>query len=231
MGSVRSTFKGILLIALLVGLGFLARSFWDKRDDIEVKTSDFDKIVVALRENSNRFEVQTLKGTVRTNRRVWGGPFNQLPGDITIKQPWSVAYFVDMKEISLEDYIYDENTKTLQVRVPLARPDPANIDESKQVVAYKGPFITRDMQRRLQREVAEGAKQQAATEASKPEHLAAANRAALQALKSDIEKPLKAAGVGNITVVIRTPEGLASNDSDRWDVSNSIAEVLARRPR
>ena len=144
-----------------------------------------------------------------------------------VRQPWSVAYFGDMGDLSLNDYIWDERTRTLMVRAPTIRPDPPNIDESRQVVAYEGPFITRNMQTELRAKVARNAVGQANVEALKPENLEAANRAAREEIAANLEAPLRAVGIRDvrIQVVPREP----GRNSERWDVSRSIAEVLADR--
>jgi hypothetical protein len=76
--------------------------------------------------------------------------------------------------------------------------------------------------------VAVGARQQAATEAAKPENVAAANEAARKAIARNLEGPLQAAGLGDVTVEVRGPDR-GGRDAERWDVSRSIADVLAER--
>jgi hypothetical protein len=101
-----------------------------------------------------------------------------------------------------------------------------NIDESRQVVAYRGPLITRDMQTRLRGGVAIGARQQAASEAAKPDNVAAADEAARKAIARNLQAPLRAAGLGDVTVEVR---GRDRRGSEQWDASRSIADVLAER--
>ena len=183
---------------------------------------------MALRENRNRLEVYRLSGNVTTKRETRGGLGDILKGEMTAKQPWSVSYFLNMRDLSLDDYIWDERTRTLLVRAPAVAADAPNIDESRQIVDYTGVIITRDMQTRLRREVAKGARKQAVDEAAKPENMAAAGQAGRAALSRNLEAPLRAARLGDVSVEVRTPfEG--RSDRERWDVSRSIAEVLAER--
>ena len=219
--------KTLLVAALLIGAGYLLARYLDRQEQVEVKESSVDKLVVALRENRNRLQVYRLSGSVTTKRRTSGGLGGILTGEMTVKQPWSVAYFVDMGALSLDDYVWDERTRTLLVRAPTVRPEAPNIDEARQVVAYQGPLITRDMQTRLRQGVAVGAQQQAVAEAAKPENIAAANDAARRAIARNLQAPLRAAGLGDVTVEVRAPE--RGQNSERWDVSRSIADVLAER--
>lgn len=227
--SLRALFWGLVAIAVLVGLGYYLARYQDRLEQQQVDESDVDKLVVALRENRNRLEVYRLSGQVTTSRETRGGIGDLLKGEMMARQPWTVAYFVNMEDVGLDDYIWDERTRTLLVRAPAVTPDAPNIDESRQVVAYDGPLITRDMQTELRAGVARGARQQAAAEAAKAENLAAATRAASEAIARNLEGPLRAAGVGNVTVVVRSPTDLQQRDGERWDVSRSIAEVLEDR--
>ncbi|MCW3798240.1 hypothetical protein OMW55_10550 [Sphingomonas sp. BN140010] len=220
--------KTLLVAALLVSAGYLLARYFDRQEQVKVEHSSIDQLVVALRENRNRLQVYRLSGSVTTKRETTGGPGGILQGTMTVKQPWSVAYFVDMGAIGLDDYVWDERTRTLLVRAPTVRPEAPNIDESRQVVAYNGPLITRDMQTRLRGGVAVGARQQAAAEAAKPENVAAATEAARAAIARNLQAPLAAAGLGKVHVEVRGPDR-GRQDSERWDVSRSIADVLAER--
>ena len=226
--SLKPLLWGILAIALLVGAGYLLARWQDRQEQREVADTTLDTLVVALRENRNRLEVHRLSGTVTTSREVRGGPADILKGELTVRQPWSVAYFANMAELGLDDYAWDPATRTLTVRAPAVRPDLPNIDESRQVVAQDGLIITRSMQNELRSGVARGARGQAAAEANKPENLAAATEAAREAIARNLQAPLRAAGLNDIRIVVRAPAD-GSSDGERWDVSRTIEEVLAER--
>lgn len=225
---VRALLAALLVVAVLVGIGYYLARLVDRQEQEEVERSDLDALVVALRENRNRLEVYRLAGTVTTRRETRGGVGDILKGEMKVRQPWSVDYFVDMGDLGLDDYAWDERTRTLLVRAPAIRPEVPNIDESRQLVAFEGPIITRGMQSDLRTAVARGARQQAIQEARSPQNMAAASRAASQAIAANLQAPLKAAGLGDVTVLVRAPTDGASN-RERWDVSRSIAEVLAER--
>jgi hypothetical protein len=222
--------KMLLLAAVLVGGGYLLARHQDKAERDEVRQTEIDKLVVALRENRNALQVHRLSGAVTTKRGTTGGPGGILHGELTVKQPWSVAYFLDMGQLGLDDYIWDERTRTLLVRAPAVVPEKPNIDESRQVVGYRGPFITRDMQTRLRTDVARGASTQAAQEAAKPENMSAATKAAREALARNLEVPLRVAGLGDVRVQVQVPtDGRTSRE--QWDLSRSMEAVLAERAR
>lgn len=227
--SLRALIWGVLAIAALIGLGYYFARHEDRQVQQEVEESDLDKLVVALRENRNRLEVYRLSGQVTTKRETRGGIGDLLKGEMTVRQPWAVSYFVNMGDLGLDDYVWDERTRTLLVRAPAVRPETPNIDESRQVVAYDGPLITRDMQTELRQGVAIGARQQAEAEAAKAENLAAATRAAREAIARNLQAPLRAAGLGDVNVVVRAPTDGRPGSGERWDVSRSVAEVLEER--
>ena len=217
-----------LLIALLVGAGFFLRTIRDRQVRNQVQKSELDKIVVALREDRNRLTVYRLGGETTTVRRVQGGPFDMLPGAIKVRQPFSVDYFIDMGDVSLNDYIWDGRTHTLTVRTPVPKADPPNIDASRQVVVIQGPWITRAMQDSLRASAAVGAKKQVSDEAGKPENISAAGRAARVAIVANVRKPLVAVGLGDVTVVAIGSSDDGQGAGEHWDVSRSIAQVLAK---
>jgi hypothetical protein len=221
--------SALLAVILLVGAGYGLARYLDHKKQTEVEKSDFNEIVVTLREKRDKLQVQHLEGSVTTIANTMGGWGKILRGEMKVKQPWSVEYYVDMGDLSLDDYIWDEATRTLIVRAPPVHAEKPNVDETRQIVAYEGPLITRDMQTRLRGQIATGAQKQASTEAGKPEHMAAATRAARDAIAKNIETPLRAAGIKNVSVVVRMPSDGEGNSSEHWDVSRSIAEVLAER--
>lgn len=223
----RTLLSTMIAVFFLVGAGYLLAKYHDGQEQREVASAEFNDIVVALRENRNRVEVYHMRGTVTTKTSTFGGWGEILHGQMTVKQRWSVAYFANMSDLTLKDYIWDAATRTLIVRAPAVAPDAPNIDESRQVVSYNGPIITRDMQNRLRQAIANGSKKQVSDEARKPENMAEATRAARTAIAQNVEGPLRAAGIRNFAIEVRIGE--ASGNRERWDVSRSIEDVLAER--
>ncbi len=225
---MKTIFRSVIGIIILSAAGYFALQHWNGREQREASASEFDSLVVTLRENRNRLEVHRLSGTVITDRTTSGGWGNILSGRMKVKQPWSVSYFADMSDMTLDDYIWDADTRTLLVRAPAAEPEVPNIDESKAIIDTDGLIITQKMQDRLRTAVAQGALKQASDQAAKPENVARATQAARAALAQNIETPLQAIGMGDVVVVVRAPEGLGRS-TERWDESRSIAEVLSER--
>lgn len=227
--------KAILYLVLaglaLVALVWLISAIRADEKAEELERSNLDTVAAVVRQNTNRIQVQKLSGTVTTVRETSGGPFGIFKGKLIIRQPFTVPYFVDMAQMDLSDYIWDEQAKTLRVRIPPVVPEAPNVDDSRQQVSAQGWVITRDMQHRLQKAVAQGASRQATEESRKPEHLEAARKAAREAIIRNLEAPLRAAGLDQVRVEV--VDASAAND-ERWDVSRSIEEVLdeaAARPR
>jgi len=216
-------------ICVVFGGLYLLNKHFEQRKLDEVANTDLDKLNIALREDLNRLVVHRLSGTVSTVRKVRGGPGDLLWAELRVKQPYTQSYFVDMKSLTLKDYMWDQDTRTLTVRVPHVVPDQPNIDSSKQVVAQSGPIITRDMQARVRRSIAEGARKQVTDGARRPEIMLVATRAARSAISSNLEKTLAAVGVPGVEIVVRMPSDEARGDGERWDVSRSIDEVLRKR--
>ncbi len=222
--SLKIIFLFIVGALLLVALGIALQKYKVDSSQGEVERSNLDKVTAVVRENRNRLEVTTLTGKITTVRETSGGIFGMFDGKLVIRQPFSVGYFVDMGRMGLSDYIWDEKTKTLFVRLPDVTADPPNIDATRQEVAVKGWVITRDMQERLRQSVARGAAQQARDEAGKSEHMNAARTAAKAAITRNLSVPLRKAGVGDVRIEVLDPKALSG---EHWDVSRSIAEVLA----
>jgi hypothetical protein len=145
--------------------------------------------------------------------------------------PYTVGYTLDLKDLGADDYRWDPDRRTLTIRVPLVRPDPPNIDESRrQVQGTQGLFVTRGAATNLQRRASALATNEARAIAAEPAQLAKA-QANAEALVARLAKtPLEAAGLGPVNVRVVTPVS-GSPDTERWDVSRSIEEVLAERRR
>jgi hypothetical protein len=212
-------------ILILVGAWIIYDNHRDSQRAEELGRSNLDTVTEIIRDTSNRIEVYWIAGKATTVRKTSGGPFGVFDGELVIRQPFRVGYFVDMRRMTLSDYIWDEQSKTLLVRLPPAAPDPPSIDASKQEVQAKGWVITRDMQNRLRKSIAVGAQRQAQQEALKPENMRLADEGARKAIADNLAPALRAAGIPGVRVEVIARNG----SSERWDMSRSIAEVLAER--
>lgn len=222
------SFRSFLLIALcaaaLVGFGYYLSYHSEEKKREDTGKTNSDIIADVVLKEKNRLEVQTVSGKITTVRDVSGGLFGMFDGRLIIRQPFSVAYHVDMNDLTLSDYIWNERARTLIVRLPPVRPDAPNIDESRQITVSKGWVITREMQDKLRQAIAIGAIAQARTEAAKPENMEAARRNARIAIARNFGAPLRAVGLSDVHIeVIDDNRG----GGEHWDVSRSIAQVLA----
>jgi hypothetical protein len=113
------------------------------------------------------------------------------------------------------------------VTIPDVVPAKPNIDETqRRTLATAGVFVTREAYDNLNRRAAVLATRTANAEAKKPEHLNAARANARKAVAQLLEAPLSVAGLGDVQVEVAFPfDGVRA--SEQWDVSPSIAEVLA----
>ena len=112
--------------------------------------------------------------------------------------------------------------------IPDVVPTKPNIDETqRRTLSTAGVFVTREAFDNLNRRAAVLATRTANAEAKKPEHLSAARANAKAAVGQLLEAPLSVAGLGDVAVEVAFPfEG--TKEGEHWDVSPSIAEVLAR---
>ena len=144
-----------------------------------------------------------------------------------VKLPYSIDYSVDLSTLSTRNYRWDKGTRTLVVDAPAVTIGTPNIDEARrQTLATSGLFVTRQAADNLSRRAAGLSNRAALAEAARPDHLAKARDNARSAIADMLEAPLDVAGLGDVKVVVRFPED-GYRDSERWDVSPSIAEVLA----
>ena len=155
------------------------------------------------------------------------GSFPILRSAQKVKLPYSIDYSVDLSGLSTRNYRWDKKTWTLVVDAPAVTIGTPNIDEARrETLATSGLFVTRQAADNLSRRAAGMSNRAAVAEAGKPEHLAKARSNARTAIAALLQAPLGVAGLGDVKVVVRFPED-GYRDSERWDVSPSIAEVLA----
>ena len=111
--------------------------------------------------------------------------------------------------------------------VVAARP---NIDASRAArIDTSGLLMTRDAAQRLNASIAARATLRAVESAAKRAHLDSARASAREAMQALVAAPLRAAGLGDVTVVVRYPwEADGTGTLVRWDESRTPTEVLGR---
>lgn len=171
--------------------------------------------------------VATLSGEVIA-RGSDPGFAQLLPTSMTIRYPYSVDYFVDLRRIDASRYRWDAASRTMTVRLPDVVPARPNVDASgSERIATTGVFMSRDAAQRLNGQVAARAALSAADSARKREHLDRARASAREAMQALVGTPLRAAGLDEVKVVVRYPwEPETGGVPVRWDESRPVEAVL-----
>ena len=222
----RRLIGGVLVAALLL-FGYL---YWQRRAGIqeEYQTSlGLARVLSATFQATDRLEVGRVDGALDVTT-VDPGMFRFLRSAQKATLPYSVTYQLDLSQLDTDDYRWDAEKRILRVTIPDVAPTSPNIDETKRrTLATDGMFVTREAYDNLNRRAALLATRAAATEAKKPVHLDAARANAKKSVAKLLETPLSVAGLGDVTVEVAFPFD-GARTSEQWDVSPSIAEVLAR---
>jgi len=173
--------------------------------------------------------VATLSGEVIA-RGTDPGFAHVLPTSLTIRYPYSIDYFLDLRRIDGSAYRWDAATRTMTVRLPDVAPARPNVDASGATrIGTTGVFMSRDAAQRLNGQVAARAALRAAESANKRENLDRARASAREAMQDLVAMPLRAAGLGDLKVVVRYPwEAEGSGRAVRWDESRTVGQVIRR---
>lgn len=185
------------------------------------------RVVTSTFAGRSDLRVGTLSGTVQsvaTDSRAFG----LLNSDQVMKAPYSVDYFVDVSQLGLDDYIWDQEARTLTVRMPPVQVGRANVDESRRtLVQTRGLIVTRGAAEKLAQATSARAQRLAQSKAQEPEQIARARERAKGVVANFLRTPLAAAGLEDVRVRPVFPDELGPENGDRWDVTRSLREVLA----
>jgi hypothetical protein len=221
----RALLAVLLVLALVAALLLYQR---EQRRQEEYQTSlGLARVLSATFEKQSKLNVGEVKGALDVTT-VDPGMFKFLRSAQKVTLPYSVSYQLDLSGLDASDYRWDAKSRTLRVTIPDVVPTKPNIDETqRRTLATAGVFVTREAFDNLNRRAAVLATRTADAEAKKPEHLNAARANAKATVGRLLEAPLSVAGLGDVRVEVAFPfEG--GRESERWDVSPSIAEVLAK---
>ena len=220
----------VVLLAVMVGaLTAIYVAYRTYTDRYVITTEGRDgpavaRIVETTFAGASDLKVSTLSGTVQsvgTNK----GMFAWLDTSYVMKAPFSAGYYVDLSAMRPSDFRWEEATKRLTVRAPEVRVGDVNVDESRIYIEdTKGVFVTRKMMGSMRQQASAGADRVAAAEARKPERIAAARRNARAALSNLLVAPLRAGGLGDVTVQVEFAGD--GRSTERWDTSRSLQDVL-----
>lgn len=170
--------------------------------------------------------VATLSGEVIA-RGSDSGFAKLLPTSMTVRYPYSVDYFLDLRCVDSSMYRWDKASKTMTVRLPDVVPARPNVDAGGgERIGTTGAFMSRDAAQRLNGQVAARAALRAMDSAKKREHLDRARASAREAMQDLVATPLRAAGLDEVKVVVRFPwEASGEGVPVRWDESRAIGGV------
>jgi hypothetical protein len=217
----------LIVLALIAGAGALGHRFYQQHYGIEERDGKLlAGVVTAAFTGRSDLRVGNVSGTLQAKAEDVNSL--GLRSVQVIKAPFSVDYFVDLSNLSLDDYRWDERGRTLTIRLAPVTIGRVNVDESRRtMVRTKGWWVGRGAAERLNQRVSANAQQAAKAEAAKPEHIARARERARAATVALIRPALVLAGLGDVRVVAAFRDDAAPATSDRWDVTRSLREVLA----
>lgn len=117
--------------------------------------------------------------------------------------PARVDYTLDLSQVDAGRLAWDEDTSTLDVRLPPIEVGTPNLDEARAQYLREGLWITREAQDALTRDNTRLAEQQAVAQAANPVLMDLARQAARTAVRQNLAIPLEVAGFGDVTVNVR----------------------------
>lgn len=117
--------------------------------------------------------------------------------------PARVDYTLDLSKMDAQRMQWDEQAHRLDVTLPPLQLTKPNLDEAHAQYLREGVWIGREAQDKLTRDNTLLAEQQAAQQAQNPVLLDLAKGAARDAVRQNLEIPLRVAGYKDITVTVR----------------------------
>ena len=227
MKRVVLAFAAGMLLVVGVVLWFVYREHAENYAVEREERTAVARVVSSTFAGKGDLRVGTLSGTVQSVATDTRG-FGLLTSDQVVKAPYSVDYFVDVSELGLDDYVWDAGSRTLTVRMPPVTVGQANVDEGRRtLVRTRGLVVTRGAAEKLAQATSQRAQRLAQAKAEEPEQIARARERARTAVASLLRAPLAAAGVEDIRVRAVFSDEVGQTNTDRWDVTRSLQEVLA----
>ena len=220
----RRTILILLLAAVLAG-GFV---YLQRRRTAEAEWRagiDATRVIDIAFDRTSELRVSRLHGTMLTRTEA-AGCAGLCHGLQLTRAPVSVGYVVDLRHLPPSAFRWNAADRVMFVELPDVTVEDPNIDMAKAEVRQQGMWISRSMGQAMQSRAATNLAQKAQATAHDPANILRARAAAREAVRRLIAAPLAAAGLPGVTVKVR----LAADplpDNRQWDVSRSIADVLA----
>jgi hypothetical protein len=230
--------NAVLLVTVAVGLALTVAigvgTYLAYRYVTEEKLVSTDKdgvataqVVAATLYGRSDLRVSRLSGVVQgtaRSSRLWGW----LNASQVVKAPFEVSYFVNLSRIGASDFRLSENGRRIEITVPDVTIDRPNVDLARASLNnVEGVFVTRNAMVEMGAKVAASAQRSAAERANSAENRAKAREYGREAIARLFTGALRAARV-DADVTVRFEGEARPVDGERWDVSRSLEEVLAK---
>ncbi len=225
--------QAIMAAAVLILILLVATCQWraaeERRRDEEIVTAEgLAQVLTAAFAGRTDLKVADIRGTIDVTSVDRGRIFNSKQ---TATLPFTVDYFLDLSKLNPRDARFDQESRTLFVGLPDVRAAAANVDWAKgKIGKAEGFWVSRGASANLVRRAIVLTQQKAETTANSPENLKKAREEARTRVQSLLEFPLNAAGQDRVRVIVHFPDEGFRN-SEQWDVSRSIADVLEERQK
>lgn len=210
----------VLLLVALWGIGRSVHKALDP-DPVTVATASLE----GLKEQNRLSAFAARYVAVVTSRQSQLG----LSSQKTLIMPGMVRYEVDLSKLQPRDVRWDKPTHTLNVTLPSLEVSPPAIDLSAMQEYGSGGLLSAITHANQELDAAN--RKAGEAELVRQAHSAApmnlAREATRRAIARSFAMPLKAVGIDAEVKVRFAEEGSAN--SERWDVSRSIPDVMANR--
>ena len=225
------SFVGKFAAALALIALFIFGTMWGIGAMVQHKLAGPDPVTIAsgslqgLREQNRLSAFAARFVAVSTSTQSQFG----LQAKKTLIMPGLVEYHVDMAKLTARDVTWDANSKTLGVVLPPVEASPPQIDLTQIREYGDGGILSAitDADAKLEAANRAAGQQELVRQAHEPVPMNLARDATRRAVERSFAMPLRAAGV-EANVKVRFADE-ARDNSEVWDTTKSIAEVLGNR--
>ena len=225
------SFIGKFAAALALIALFIFGLVWGIGAMVEHKLAGPDPVTIAsgslqgLREQNRLSAFAARFVAVSTSTQSQFG----LQAKKTLIMPGLVDYHVDMAKLTARDVTWDAKTHTLGVVLPPVEASPPQVDLTQIREYGEGGILSAitDADAKLEAANRAAGQQELVRQAHEPVPMRLARDATRRAVERSFAMPLRAAGL-EATVKVRFVDE-ARDNSEVWDTTKSIAEVLGNR--
>jgi hypothetical protein len=220
---------GIVIVLALIAAGLFAWSQHRQKERAEEQLGiDSARVLTAAFERTNALQVGKLSGEVLA-RSEEKGCLGLCEVEQRTRAPYTVIYTVDLSKLRGDNLRWNAEDRVMIVDAPAVAVSEPNVDLARARIAQSGVWISRRSGQALQQRAAVNLGGAARQKANDPANVAKAQAAAREAIAANLGLALRAAGMGDVRLVVRLP-GEAKPEQlrdEQWDMSRPISEVLA----